>query len=67
MWEIRKCHAAHRYIEGQGYKFQVVAATGIAALPLGGKTTSSFMGWIPDSLATPIKDLMENVSKAARA
>lgn len=36
---------------------QVIAPTGIAALPLGGKTTFSFMGWNPNSLKKPINEL----------
>jgi len=38
---------------------QVIAPTGIAALPLDGKTTYSFAGWKPDSLQQPIEDLLE--------
>jgi ATP-dependent DNA helicase PIF1 len=41
-------------------KFQVVAPTGIAALPLKGLTTYSFLGWKPDSLRIPVKRLAEN-------
>lgn len=37
--------------------YEVVAPTGIAALPLGGKTTYSFLGWKPDSLRLSIEDL----------
>lgn len=38
---------------------QVVAPTGIAAMPLGGNTTYSFLGWKPESLQRPIKDLTD--------
>jgi ATP-dependent DNA helicase PIF1 len=46
--------------------FQVVAPTGMAALPLGGKTTCSFLGWKPDALQTPIKKLMKYPSESVR-
>ncbi|RDL32502.1 uncharacterized protein BP5553_08958 [Venustampulla echinocandica] len=42
---------------------QVVAPTGIAALPLDGKTTYSFAGWKPDSLKEPMKTLLQGVKK----
>jgi ATP-dependent DNA helicase PIF1 len=46
--------------KARGTKVQVVAPTGIAALPLKGVTTYSFLGWKPDSLRIPIKRLAEN-------
>ncbi|EPE26994.1 P-loop containing nucleoside triphosphate hydrolase [Glarea lozoyensis ATCC 20868] len=45
---------------------QVVAPTGIAALPLDGKTTFSFAGWNPDSLQQPMERLLANVRKSTR-
>jgi ATP-dependent DNA helicase PIF1 len=39
-------------------KYQVVAPTGIAALPLDGKTTYSFLGWKPDTPNNPIAKLV---------
>ncbi|KAG0649175.1 DNA repair and recombination helicase PIF1 [Hyphodiscus hymeniophilus] len=45
---------------------QVVAPTGIAALPLDGKTTYSFAGWKTDSFQQPMEKLCENVSKRVR-
>lgn len=48
-----------RRFENQKIKYQVVAPTGIAALPLGGKTTYSFLGWKPDSLSKPISVLQK--------
>lgn len=42
---------------------QVVAPTGIAALPLDGKTTYSFAGWNPDSFQKPMETLLKNVKK----
>lgn len=43
----------------EGIRYQVVAPTGIAALALNGKTAHSFMGWKPDSLQEPIKNLLK--------
>ncbi|KAL2072070.1 hypothetical protein VTL71DRAFT_11413 [Oculimacula yallundae] len=43
----------------KGGNIQVVAPTGIAALPLHGKTTFSFAGWNPDSLRKGIDELLE--------
>lgn len=43
-------------------RYQVVAPTGLAALPLGGKTIHSFMGWKPDTLRVPIERIMEGFS-----
>jgi ATP-dependent DNA helicase PIF1 len=43
--------------EERKIKFQVVAPTGIAALPLRGMTTYAFLGLKPDSLRLPIKYL----------
>ncbi|EPE28579.1 P-loop containing nucleoside triphosphate hydrolase [Glarea lozoyensis ATCC 20868] len=40
----------------------VVAPTGIAALPLGGKTTYSFAGWSPDSFKQPLEALLSKVT-----
>ena len=45
---------------------QVVAPTGIAALPLDGKTTYSFAGWKPDSLKKPIKQLLGSIKPYVR-
>ncbi|TVY36274.1 ATP-dependent DNA helicase [Lachnellula occidentalis] len=42
-----------------GNKVQVIAPTGIAALPLGGKTTYSFAGWNQDSFREGIVDLLK--------
>jgi ATP-dependent DNA helicase PIF1 len=47
-------------------KFQVVAPTGIAALPLGGKTTYSFLGWTPESLGESISVLQTSAKKYVR-
>jgi ATP-dependent DNA helicase PIF1 len=46
--------------------FQIVAPTGMAALPLGGKTIYSFLGWKPDTFHTPIEELMRCPSKTVR-
>lgn len=40
---------------------QVIAPTGIAALPLNGRTTYSFAGWNPDSLQKPMEELFDRV------
>lgn len=42
-------------------RVQVIAPTGIAALPLNGRTTFSFAGWNPDSLQKPMEELFEGV------
>ncbi|TVY34963.1 ATP-dependent DNA helicase [Lachnellula subtilissima] len=47
----------------KGNKVQVIAPTGIAALPLGGKTTYSFAGWNPDSFREGIADLLKKRRK----
>lgn len=39
---------------------QVIAPTGISALPLDGKTTYSFAGWNPDSLQQPLHTLLDS-------
>ncbi|TVY93153.1 ATP-dependent DNA helicase [Lachnellula willkommii] len=49
-----------------GKRVQVIAPTGIAALPLQGMTTYSFAGWQPDSLQKPIQYLLDTTSKATR-
>jgi ATP-dependent DNA helicase PIF1 len=41
-----------------GKVVEVVAPTGMAALPLNGRTTFSFAGWGPDDLRKPIKKLL---------
>ncbi|TAQ90473.1 hypothetical protein B7494_g1207 [Chlorociboria aeruginascens] len=43
---------------------QVVAPTGIAALPLCGKTTYSFAGWNQDSFLNPLADLLKDVKES---
>ncbi len=54
-----------------GVKAQVVAPTGIAALPLGGKTAYSYLGWKPESLRLSLDKLKtapkQYVKKAIRA
>lgn len=40
---------------------QVIAPTGIAALPLNGRTTYSFAGWNPDSLQKPMEELFDRI------
>ncbi|CZR60667.1 related to 5`-3` DNA helicase [Phialocephala subalpina] len=47
----------------KGGSVQVVAPTGISALPLGGKTTYSFAGWNPDSMRTGIEELLKKKGK----
>ena len=47
-----------RRLGARRIKFQAVAPTGIAALPLDGKTIHSFMGWKPDTLRRPIDKLV---------
>ncbi|TVY86481.1 ATP-dependent DNA helicase [Lachnellula willkommii] len=48
----------------KGNKVQVIAPTGIAALPLGGKTTYSFAGWNPDSFREGIVDLLKKCKES---
>jgi hypothetical protein len=43
--------------------YQVVAPTGIAALPLNGVTTYSFFGWIPETLQMSMDSIIEKRSK----
>jgi hypothetical protein len=38
------------------FKLSIVAPTGIAALPLNGKTTYSFAGWTPDPFQHPMEN-----------
>jgi ATP-dependent DNA helicase PIF1 len=60
-------HLKHRYSSKRSERYptvQVVAPTGIAALPLDGKTTYSFAGWNPDSLQQPMEKLLNNVRKS---
>lgn len=40
-------------------EYQVVAPTGIAALPLNGKTCYSFFGWQPDTLQKSIEEITD--------
>ncbi|KAI9049142.1 hypothetical protein LZ554_006990 [Drepanopeziza brunnea f. sp. 'monogermtubi'] len=47
-------------------KYQVVAPTGIAALPLGGKTIHSFMGWKPDTLRKSLEDILKDMKPYIR-
>ncbi|CZR68706.1 related to 5`-3` DNA helicase [Phialocephala subalpina] len=55
-----------RRFDKRGVKYQVVAPTGIAALPLGGKTTYSFLGLKPDSLHLSIEKLLEGIKPNTR-
>ncbi|KAK4194186.1 P-loop containing nucleoside triphosphate hydrolase protein [Triangularia verruculosa] len=50
-------HEIRRRLRAQGKVVQVVAPTGIVALAIGGTTTFSFMGWTPDNLKKPLKEL----------
>lgn len=47
----------------KGGRVQVVAPTGISALPLGGKTTYSFAGWNPDSFRHGIEELLQKTGR----
>jgi Cdc6-like AAA superfamily ATPase len=47
------------HLQRQTRKYQVIAPTAIAALPLNGKTTYSFFGWNPDTLHEPIQDIIK--------
>lgn len=63
---IRRLKVRHRPSKrsdanGNGPMIQVVAPTGIAALPLDGKTTYSFAGWNPDSFQRPFVELLKRV------
>lgn len=53
-------------LTNKNIKFQVVAPTGIAALPLDGKTIHSFMGWKPDTLRRSIDKLAEDMKPYIR-
>ncbi|KAJ5042979.1 uncharacterized protein L3040_004368 [Drepanopeziza brunnea f. sp. 'multigermtubi'] len=55
-----------RCLEARKKKYQVVAPTGIAALPLGGKTIHSFMGWKPDSLRKSLEDILNDMKPYTR-
>ncbi|QSZ30472.1 hypothetical protein DSL72_000026 [Monilinia vaccinii-corymbosi] len=44
-------------------KVQVAAPTGLAALPLNGRTTYSFAGWKPDSFKQPLDELLESIKQ----
>ena len=52
--------------ESRGIKYQVIAPTGLAAMPLSGKTLHSFFGWKPDSIQLPLEKLLELPSKSVR-
>jgi ATP-dependent DNA helicase PIF1 len=43
---------------------QVIAPTGIAALPLNGRTTYSFAGWKPYSFKQPLRKLLDETKKS---
>ncbi|CAG8952505.1 hypothetical protein HYFRA_00009608 [Hymenoscyphus fraxineus] len=59
---IRKLQARHKSHESKGLpNVHIVAPTGIAALPLNGRTTYSFAGWKPDSLQKPMKELLQRI------
>ncbi|PBP18910.1 ATP-dependent DNA helicase PIF1 [Diplocarpon rosae] len=53
-------------LDGEGIRYEVVAPTGIAALPLGGKTAHSFMGWDHDSMRAPLSHLRKNIGGKRR-
>jgi ATP-dependent DNA helicase PIF1 len=57
---LRQCHKLPRSNK-QFPAVQILAPTGIAALPLDGKTTYSFAGWNPDSLQEPLANLLNPV------
>ena len=50
-------------LKAKGKVVEVIAPTGIAALPLGGRTSYSFAGWTPDDLRKPMKKLLEKRKK----
>lgn len=52
-----------RQLKDKGKVVEVIAPTGIAALPLGGRTTFSFAGWTPDDLRKSITQLMQKRKK----
>jgi ATP-dependent DNA helicase PIF1 len=52
--------------ENRGIQYQAVAPTGLAAIPLSGKTLHSFFGWKPDSMQLPLEKLLELPSKSVR-
>lgn len=53
----RVLKAFRRRLVALGYKVNVVAPTGRAALDVNGSTTWSYAGWTPDSMRKPLKDL----------
>ncbi|EKD20343.1 ATP-dependent DNA helicase PIF1 [Drepanopeziza brunnea f. sp. 'multigermtubi' MB_m1] len=55
-----------RCLKTRKKKYQVVAPTGIAALPLGGKTIHSFMGWKPDTLRKSLDDILNDMKPYIR-
>ncbi|KAL3420323.1 ATP-dependent DNA helicase PIF1 [Phlyctema vagabunda] len=57
----------HRSVKTKAPKVQVVAPTGIAALPLEGKTTYSFCGWNADSFKHPIWEVLSSWKKSTAA
>ena len=63
---IRCLRTRHRPKRAQDVSVQLIAPTGIAALPLDGKTTFSFAGWNPDSLQQPMEQLLANVRQFTR-
>jgi ATP-dependent DNA helicase PIF1 len=50
----------------RGINYQVIAPTGLAALPLGGKTLHSFLGWKPDLFGLPLEELLKLPSKSVK-
>lgn len=52
-----------RQLKAKGKTVEVVAPTGIAALPLSGRTTYSFAGWSPDDMRKPMSKLLEKRKK----
>lgn len=48
-----------------GGRFQVVAPTGLGALPLGGKTIHAFAGWDPESFPKGIDELLSQPNQCA--
>lgn len=46
-----------------GYKVNVVAPTGRAALDINGSTTWSYAGWTPDSMKKPLEELLQEAWK----
>ncbi|KAJ4356550.1 uncharacterized protein N0V89_004584 [Didymosphaeria variabile] len=59
----RVLKAFRQRLSSMGYKVNVVAPTGRAALDINGSTTWSYAGWTPDSMKKPLKDLQNEAWK----